>query len=174
MAGLTLLKFGEYSRRRIEINGPHGLFVAWILAAVFVFLLFLLAVHILLGLAAYHDAQAKGNRDALLWGLLIGFLGLVPGIVYLCVRNSARPLVCCPGCGLWHRPEEAFCPRCGRPADAAPPQANPYAAVLEQKARRELVAAAVCFGVGIVLLIGASFLLAFRAAAYGITVSASY
>ncbi len=174
MSYLTVLNLGEYSWRRVEIGGDAGRFAAWIIMAVLVFLLFLLAVRILLGMAAYHDAQAKGNPEALLWALLIGFLGLIPGIIYLCVRDTARPMVCCPGCGRWHRSEEAFCPACGRPSASAPPQANPYAAILEDKAKKELIAAAVCFGVGIVLLTAVSLVFVFRAASLGFTISSSY
>lgn len=174
MAAFPLMQLWEYSWRRVEFNGPQELFLGWICAVVLVFLLFLIAVHVLLGMAAYHDALARGSREAGLWGLLIGFLGLVPGIVYLCVRGSMRPQVCCPNCGMWHRPEEAFCPGCGRPAGGAPPQANPYAAMLEQKARRELIAGAVCFGVGLVLLVCAVLILVFRFAPYGFTVSGPY
>lgn len=172
MDGFSVLKLGEYSWHRVEINGSQAAFVGWILAAVFVFLLFLLAVHALLGMAAYHDAQARGNAEPLLWGLLVGFFGVVPGIVYLCLRGASRPMVCCPGCGLWHRSGEAFCPRCGCPAPAAPQQqGNPYAGELERKARAELIAAAVCFAVGLMLMIAAAFVLASAAVRYGVTVA---
>ena len=174
MACHIMLKMGGYSWHRVGISGAAGMFAAWVLVAVFVFLLVFLAVRVLLAMAAYHDAQAKGSPEALMWALLIGFLGLIPGIIYLCVRNSVRPMVCCPGCGLWRRPEEAFCPRCGRPSGIAQQQANPYSAVLEERAKKELIAAAVCFGIGCLLLIAVSLILAFRAAALGVTISSSY
>ena len=65
------------------------------------------AAQVLLGLATYNDAKARGNNDPVMWGLLVGFLGWIPGIVYLCLRNNnANRLmtlpavwVCTPGGG---------------------------------------------------------------------------
>ena len=38
------------------------------------------AAQVLLGLATYNDAKARGNNDPVMWGLLVGFLArlLIP------------------------------------------------------------------------------------------------
>ena len=71
------------------------------------------AAQVLLGLATYNAAKARGNNDPVMWGLLVGFLGWIPGIVYLCLRNNnANRLMTCPQCGFVHRVAEPFCPQC--------------------------------------------------------------
>lgn len=69
------------------------------------------AAQVLLGLATYNDAKARGNNDPVMWGLLVGFLGWIPGIVYLCLRNNnANRLMTCPQCGFVHRVAEPVLP----------------------------------------------------------------
>ena len=59
------------------------------------------AAQVLLGLATYNDAKARGNNDPVMWGLLVGFLGWIPGIVYLCLRNNnANRLMTCRSADL--------------------------------------------------------------------------
>ena len=66
-----------------------------------------IAAQVLLGLATYNDAKARGNNDPAMWGLLVGILGWIPGIVYLCLRNHrANRLMACPQCGFAHRVAE--------------------------------------------------------------------
>ena len=38
-----------------------------------------IAAQVLLGLATYYDAKARGNSDPAMWGLLVGILGWIPG-----------------------------------------------------------------------------------------------
>ncbi|MGX8701344.1 hypothetical protein [Caproiciproducens sp.] len=94
-----------------------------------------LAARVLFALAAYSDACAKANPDALMWGLLIGFLGLIPGVVYLCIRNSSRNYLVCPNCGFRHYFYDAVCPRCGAPNQ---PQQNRNPLAGEQARRAKL------------------------------------
>ena len=103
-------------------------------------------------MAAYNDAISKGSGDATMWGLLIGFFGLIPGIIYLCVRNSQQRKVCCLKCGFWHSVFEPVCPRCGEP-NQTPPPVNSISAALRRKAKKLLIAALICLGVGIVIAI---------------------
>lgn len=112
-----------------------------------------LAERILFALAAYHDALGKGNQDAAVWGLLIGFLGLIPGIVYLCVRTSGRKMTACPKCGFLHYASDFRCPNCREPGPAAHKPENPEAANFAAKAKNELIAAIVVVGAGFVILI---------------------
>ena len=107
-------------------------------------------MRVMFALAAYNDAMAKGSSDATMWGLLIGFLGLIPGIIYLCVRSTQQRKVCCMRCGLWHNAFDPVCPRCGTPTPAAPQQFNPYIQIYEAKAKKFLIAAFICLGIIIV------------------------
>lgn len=137
-----------------SVHGFVGGIVGWSLLLAAVVALAWLASRILFAMAAYNDAMAKSNPDAMMWGLLIGFLGLIPGIIYLCVRNSQQRTVCCPKCGFWHTPFEPVCPRCGEPNPAAQQRpVNPYMQVYASKAKKELIAAIVCFGAIIVISI---------------------
>lgn len=116
-------------------------------------LLFLLwiSVKILFALAAYHDALSNGNRDAVMWGLLIGFLGLIPGIIYLCVRNTVSTQVRCRNCGALYDSWYQFCPACGGKREEPMPAYIPYAEVYGQKARRELTVGIILAGMEVLL-----------------------
>lgn len=120
-----------------------------------------LASRILFACAAYQDAKANGNRDATMWGVLIGILGLIPGIVYLCIRkkqNSAPIQQICVACRAPLVQGTSVCPYCG----AAQPNVTPWMfGVLspeEQEyrarlAKRLLIAACICLAVGVLLII---------------------
>lgn len=113
------------------------------------------ACRVLFGLAAYYDANAKLNPDAVMWGLLIGFLGLIPGIIYLCVRNSSRSFTVCPNCGLRHYFYDMNCPRCGAPNHVPAQYNNPMAAQQAHRAKVLLIVALVL--IGVVILASAVF-----------------
>ena len=117
----------------------------------FVMFLLWISTRVLFALAAYHDALSKGNPDALMWGLLIGLLGLIPGIVYLCVRNSVRPKVRCRNCGIVYDAWYQFCPACGEKSNSSVPTFGPYEEACWQKAKRELIAAIVFTGAEVLL-----------------------
>lgn len=114
----------------------------------FVMLLLWISTRVLFALAAYHDALSKGNPDATMWGLLIGLLGMIPGIVYLCIRNSVKPKVRCRNCGLLYDAWYQFCPVCGERSNSPVSTYGPYEEVCWQKAKRELTAAIVSLGIG--------------------------
>ncbi len=107
-----------------------------------------LAARVLFALAAYNDACAKANPDALMWGLLIGFLGLIPGIIYLCIRNSSRNDIVCPNCGFSHYFYDAVCPRCGAP-NQLPQNGNPLAGQQVRRTKRFLTIAVALTGAAI-------------------------
>jgi len=117
------------------------------LACVAVLFLLWVAMQVLFAVAAYNDAKSKGSPDAAMWGLLIGFLGLVPGIIYLCVRSTQQRKVCCQKCGMWHSALDAVCPRCGEPNNGAKVPENPYLSVYARRAKKLLIAAVICLGV---------------------------
>lgn len=135
-----------------DLPGFVGVTVGWAMALFALISLLFLAQQILFGMAAYNDALSKDSGDATMWGLLIGFLGLIPGIIYLCVRNSQQRKVCCMKCGFWHSVFEPVCPRCGEPNQAAA-QATPYRQHYAGKAQKLLIAALICLGVGVVVTI---------------------
>lgn len=128
-------------------------FVVGTLALVFGFIgLLRLGVSILLAFAAYYDARSKDNKDALMWAMLIGFLGLIPGIIYLCIRNSGQNYVICPNCGLSHSWRAPICPRCGTP-NQTPAYANPFAAQQAHRAKILLIIAIVLMVIFVLALI---------------------
>lgn len=129
-----------------------GATVGWAMALFALTSLLFLAERILFGMAAYHDALSKDSGDATMWGLLIGFFGLIPGVIYLCVRNSQQRKICCMKCGFWHSVFDPVCPRCGEPNQTAA-QAVPYRQHYAAKAQKLLIAALICLGVGIVVSI---------------------
>lgn len=136
-----------------SVRGYVGAVVGWSLLLACIICLGWLAARILFAMAAYNDAMAKNNSDAMMWGLLIGFLGLIPGIIYLCIRNSQQRTVCCQKCGYWHSPYQPVCPQCGEPNPTAVPAQNPYQQIYADRARKELIAAIICFAAMIVVSI---------------------
>ena len=98
------------------------------------------AAQVLLGLATYNDAKARGNNDPVMWGLLVGILGWIPGIVYLCLRNNnANRLMTCPQCGFVHRVAEPFCPQCRVQNPYSAPFQNPLAHQQAHRAKLLLI-----------------------------------
>ena len=97
---------------------------------IFYVLIFLasIAAQVLFACAAYQDAKSMNNKDATMWAVLIGLLGLIPGIIYLCIRknNNSAPSVqqICIGCRAPIAPGTNVCPYCG----AQQPPINPYLA----------------------------------------------
>ena len=88
------------------ISGLIALYILVFLAAV--------AGSVLFGCAVYNDAKSKWNDNATMWGVLVGILGLIPGIIYLCVRNEPlKRIYVCHNCG-WGNPLSARqCGHCG-------------------------------------------------------------
>ena len=69
---------------------------------------------VMVGLAVYNDAKSKMSLNAVMWAMLVGILGWIPGIVYLCVRNKPlERIYACYSCG-WGNPLSAQqCGHCG-------------------------------------------------------------
>lgn len=121
-----------------------------------------IAERVLFALAAYNDARAKSNPDAIMWGLLVGFLGLIPGIIYLCIRNSAKGYTVCTACGCAHVATDSNCPKCGSPNPVSSQFLNPLAAQQAHQAKVLFTIAFVLVGVGILaaIVFGISFITA--------------
>lgn len=64
---------------------------------------------VMVGLAVYNDAKSKMSLNAVMWAMLVGILGWIPGVVYLCVRNKPlERIYACYSCGagLYYPTEE--------------------------------------------------------------------
>lgn len=119
------------------------------------------AVKVLFACAAYQDAKSLNSKETTLWAVLIGIFGLIPGIIYLCVRkrNAIPPEAMqqvCYNCRVLLIPGTIICPCCG----AQQPIVNPYlfgyrspqeCLECRQKAKKLLIAAIVCTGIMIVI-----------------------
>jgi ribosomal protein L37E len=122
-----------------------------LVAIIFLFFCFVpIAARILFGVAAYNDARSKLNQNALMWGLLIGFLGLIPGIIYLCVRNNpTNEFVHCMRCGAGYHVAYTNCPRCGEPNSFHIQYLNPFAEQQRHRAKVLCIVAAVLAGLSV-------------------------
>lgn len=111
-----------------------------------------IAARALLGFATFNDARSKSNPDAVMWGVLTGVFGLIPGIIYLCLRSSNSNYVICQKCGCRHFFADANCPQCGTPSQ---PQQNlnPLAAQQAHKAKVQLTISIILFGIAIIAMI---------------------
>ncbi len=163
---INLLLFRSYVSG--TANGSDAAIVtAGIGFAILMFVLALICIagRVLLAFAAYNDARAKSNPDAVMWGILIGFFGLIPGIIYLCVRNSGRNFIVCQNCGFSHYFGDMNCPKCGAP-NQTPQYVNPFAAQQAHKAKVQLTVALVLLGIGVVAAIIGIFVFAANVISY--------
>lgn len=109
---------------------------------------------LLLAFSVYNDAKARGNTEPLMWALLVGLLGWIPGIVYLCMRDSAKNrMIVCPNCGEVHPIGIPNCPKCGIYNTYCYPFYNPETPVVAKKAKKLFVAAMILLGVIVLLTI---------------------
>lgn len=126
----------------------------WFGAAMIFFSLLCIAVQILLAFAVYNDAQAKGNTEPVMWAVLTGIFGLIPGIIYLCVRNTNRNrLIICQNCGFTHRISDFNCPQCGIANPFSQPFNTPLSAIQQKRANKLLIAAIIVFAVSVIICI---------------------
>lgn len=107
---------------------------------------------VMLALAVYNDAKSKWNPNAVMWAVLVGILGLIPGIIYLCVRNEPlKKIYVCQNCG-WGNPLLARqCGHCG--AGLYYPTQETF--LLQKKAKKFLTTGVVLWAVGVIGLIWA-------------------
>lgn len=106
-----------------------------------------IAGSVLVALAVYNDAKSRWNESAVMWTALVGFLGWIPGIVYLCVRNNPlRRIYACHNCG-WGNPLSARqCGRCG----AGLYYPTEETARLQKKAKTFLIIGLVLWGLAVI------------------------
>lgn len=110
-----------------------------------------ITAYVMLALAVYNDAKSKWNANAVMWAVLVGILGLIPGIVYLCVRNEPlKKIYACHNCG-WGNPLSARqCGHCG----AGLYYPTEETVQRQKKAKTLLIWGIVMYGVMILAFIG--------------------
>ena len=118
------------------------IFFVWIVCIVF-----FIGFQVCIALAVYYDGQSKMNRNSVVWAVLCGLLGIIPMIIYLCVRNNPSTVpIYCSQCGRAHFISEPCCPFCH--------QENPYSRieVANPRTQEQHKRAKVCLIIGICLL----------------------
>jgi Ca2+/Na+ antiporter len=122
--------------------------------SVWIVMVALLIARVLFAMAAYYDACSKMNPNAVMWGLLIGFLGLIPGIIYLCIRNdTGRGPINCPKCGILYHSGYHNCPQCGEVNPVNNMYLNPFILQQQNRAKKLCVAAGVIIGAAVFIAI---------------------
>jgi tetrahydromethanopterin S-methyltransferase subunit D len=80
------------------------------------FLIFIVIAAIAINVAILvwvaRDAKARGMDSAVLWMLLVFFLGLIGLVIYLLARPQGN-MVPCPNCGNKKLQASVKCPHCG-------------------------------------------------------------
>ena len=130
-----------------------NVFAMWTPAFIIGYLLTLavdITASVMLALAVYNDAKSKWNPNAVMWAVLVGILGLIPGIIYLCVRNEPlKKIYVCHNCG-WGNPLSARqCGHCG--AGLYYPAQETF--LLQKKARNFLITGIILWAVGVIAMI---------------------
>ncbi|MCU7522723.1 MAG: hypothetical protein HF312_21120 [Ignavibacteria bacterium] len=149
-----LFALDTYIHSGSGFDKEFGTSIVWFVGAMIFFSLLCIAVQVLLATAVYNDAKAKGNTEPVMWAVLTGIFGLIPGIIYLCVRNNNRNrLIICPNCGFTHRIAELNCPQCGIANPFSQQFSNPLSEIQQKRANKLLIAAIIVFVVSIVLCI---------------------
>ena len=136
------------------MRADFGFFPVWVVLVALAFCILFLAQRILFALAVYYDARANGNPSSAVWALLVGFLGLIPGLIYLCVRRSpGSRLIYCGKCGAVHPISLPNCPQCGVRNDYSLPFCDPALPAYAGTAKRLLIAALTVCVASVVLFI---------------------
>ncbi len=109
-------------------------------------------VQTFLGLAVYHDAKARNIDMAVMWGVLTGFFGLIPAIIYLVIRSRNKSSVKCPRCFAQVFHGMPACPVCQLPVDMIPSM-NPAQIMKHRKLAKGFLISAIVLTVLIFLSI---------------------
>lgn len=116
-----------------------GLFFLMALYAILVY-----AGQLFLGLAVYNDAKARNIDMATLWGVLTGFFGFIPAIIYLVLRSGNKNSIKCPRCSSQIFNGMPVCPVCQLPVNAVP-SLNPAEIMKRRKRAKGFLIAAIVF-----------------------------
>jgi len=115
----------------------------------------------------YKDAEGNYNQNPLMWALLSGFLGLIPTIIYFCVRTKNSYRFACPHCRNPLQVPTPVCPFCRNAIDssAIPPE-NPAYVELRRKGKNQMITGAILYGLTIILTIVFTVVFSFWFAAF--------
>ena len=105
---------------------------------------------VFLGLCVYNDALSNSRDDAVMWGLLCGFLGVIPSIIYLVIRKNNTAVTPCPGCGYPSVSQMFNCPNCGVQKPIWPP-VNEFTESKSRKSKNFLIATIVMWAVSFII-----------------------
>ena len=105
---------------------------------------------VFLGLCVYNDALSNSRTDGVMWGLLCGFLGFIPAIIYLVIRKNNSAMTPCPGCGYPSVSQMCNCPNCGAQKPLWPP-VNAYTEEKKKKSKNFLITTIVMWAASIVI-----------------------
>ena len=92
---------------------------------------------VFLGIAIYNHAKARGDQNAVLWGVLSGLIVPIGAIIYaIIVATSKKPQRICMHCGVPVPDYAVACPQCGSqvpvgPMSLLPPDAPQRLSVLQ-------------------------------------------
>lgn len=97
---------------------------------------------IFLGLAVYNDAKARNIDMAVMWGVLTGFIGLIPAIIYMVIRSGNKNSLKCPRCSAQIFNGMPACPVCQLPVNLMPSM-NPAQIMKHRKLAKGFLIAAI-------------------------------
>ena len=88
--------------------------IIWVVLGAIIISLISIASNVMLGMCVYYDAMYRRNENALMWGVLSGFINIC-ALIYIIMQfvNKKQPMRCVR-CGEFLIPQSRFCTRCGR------------------------------------------------------------
>ena len=148
-------------------GGPAVASAIWLIVVIILMVIAAIVGQILLGLAVYHNAKSRSNPNPGMWGLLSGFFGWIPALIYFVTRDSTRNrLIVCPQCKAPHPVSYPNCPQCGVQNGYAQQFVNPYTEQEAKLSKKLLIAAIVVVGASIIALIISIIVFVATAASY--------
>ena len=144
----------------------------WFVVLIILCVLAAVAGQIFLALAVYQNAKSRGNANPGMWGVLTGFFGWIPAVIYLATRDSARnrPIVC-SGCGTYFPVSWNECPKCHAQNVYAQQFNNPMMEQNRSLSKKFLITAIVLEGAAVLAIIISVIVFAATAASTAISYS---
>ncbi|MCI8497765.1 MAG: zinc-ribbon domain-containing protein [Clostridiales bacterium] len=136
----------------------------------FLSILIMVAGDVFLGLAIYNHAKSRGDQNAVLWGLLSGFLSVIGAVIYaIVISASKKPQRICMNCGVPAPDYAPACPNCGHPLPVVSPEAFvPDAPQCKKRFKGMLIGAIASVVLGIIVLIASILFFVFNMVDYGV------
>jgi len=111
VAGACALAFATACSAQND-NGAAGCAACGGCGGIIFLIVALIVLNIALLIWVARDAKARGMDSAVLWMLLVFFLGLIGLVIYLFSRPQGNT-VPCPNCGNKRLQASIKCPHCG-------------------------------------------------------------